>query len=385
MDMSGRVDSKDRNEAIGKVFGIMLNTQTYTAAKVLMDVLYQQAAIALAMWALGIDFEDEDEEERKRRTTRSFLASAMIGVFNLFVGKYGNIAKIIPRLAFATGFTLFYKDKVQTEENKGTLKDPNEDLFYDPTGVPVVDLSVRQMVQISKAIKKDGDAYELARTAGMFASLATGFATIERITTKTTKEMAESPKRKDIKLGEKTDLLGEKKFDERKAKLFKYLKEGHEDYAKTIFEKMTGPTTATQYPQRLQKTFEAIMDHLQADRVESQMRGADYFGALAYGFGFAGKEINVTLPEGIEGSLDVLMGRGYINDGDIRRIVQRYEDQYQQNMKMIETLKEVYPTFGNAFYDFFKPDGPGEASLPKSYSIMRRIKKKGSLAYDIPE
>jgi hypothetical protein len=219
----------------------------------------------------------------------------------------------------------------------------------------------------------------------MLASFATGFATIERITTKTTKEMSESPFRKDVKIATKTDLLGEKKFDERKVKLFKYLKEGHEDYAKTIFEKMTGPATATQYPERVQKTFQAIMDHLQADRVQSQMRGANYFGALTYGLGFTGKEVNVTLPEGIEGSLDALMGRGYLDDGDVRRIVQRYEDQYQQDMKMIETLKEINPTMGNAIYNFFKPGGPGEASLPNSYSLMRRMKKKKGIAYDIPE
>lgn len=385
MDMSGTVDSKERWNATAKVFGILLNTQTYTAAKVLMDVLYQQAAISLALWALGIDFEDEDEEEKARRQKRSFIASALIGVFNLFVGRYGNIYKIIPRIVFASGFALFYKDKEQTEENKGTLKDPNTDLFYDPTGVPVVDLSVRQMVQINKAIKKEGDGYELARTAGMLASFVTGFATIERITTKTTKEMSESPKRKDAKLAEKTDLLGEKKFDERKTKLFKYLKEGHEDYAKTIFEKMVGPVASKNYNENYNKTFQAIMDHLQTDRVRSQMRGSDYFGALAYGLGFAGKEINVTLPGEITGSIDVLMGRGYLNEGDIRRIVQRYEDQYQEDMKMIETLKEVNPILGNALENFFKPEGPGEGSLPQSYSIMRRMKKKGSLAYDIPE
>jgi hypothetical protein len=147
MDMSGRVESKDRRDAMSKVFGILVNTQTYTVMKVGMDILYQQAAIALALWALGIDFEDEDEEEKKRRYKKSLLASAIIGIFNLFVGRYGNIYKILPRLAFALGFALFYKDKEQTEENKGTLKDPNEDLFFDPTGVPVVDLSVRQIEQ----------------------------------------------------------------------------------------------------------------------------------------------------------------------------------------------------------------------------------------------
>ncbi len=385
MDMSGTVDAKERWSAGAKVFGILANTQTYAAVKIGMDILYQQVAIAIALWALGIDFEDEDEEERKRRQNRSLATSALLGVFNLFVGKYGNIAKIIPKVAFALGFAAFYKDKEQTEENKGTLKDPNTDLFYDPTGVPVVDLAVRQMEQIGKNIKKEDDGYELARTAGMLASFVTGFATIERITAKTTKEMSESPKRKDAKLAEKTDLLGEKKFDERKTKLFKYLKEGHEDYAQTIFEKMVGPVVSENYNENYNKTFQAIMDHLQTDRVRSQMKGSDYFGALAYGLGFAGKEINVTLPEGITGNIDVLMGRGYLNEGDIRRIVQRYENQYQEDMKMIETLKEVNPILGNALEKFFKPEGPGEGSLPQSYSIMRRMKKKGSLAYDIPE
>ena len=386
MDASGSATLKDKADAGVKVLGVLLNTQTYTVAKVLFDVIYQQAAIAIAMWILGVDFEDEDEEDKKRRQTNSFLASAIIGVFNLFIGKYGNIAKIIPRLAFATGFALFYKDKEQTEENKGTLKDPNEDLFIDPTGVPVVDLAVRQMIELAKAIKKENDAYQLAKTAGMFASFVTGFATIERITTKTAKEVRESPIRKDVRMSEQTDFLQTKKYEERKVKLFKYLREGKEDYAGQIYNLMVGPKAKTNMKTDRSALLEDLMDAMQQDRVSSNDGGAEYLAVLAYGFGLDSGDIPFTMRNKITGSVNTLKGRGEIDDGLIRRIVQRYEEQYQQGLKMVETMKEIDPQIGRFLEEYYlKGNKPGEALLPAQYSQLRAIRKAKGIASNIPE
>ena len=386
MDMSGSVDSQERRRAAMKVFSILGNTGTYAVAKYLVDVAYQQLAIVLAMFILGVDFEPEDEEDKKKRLKNSFYASAILGIFNLFIGRYGNIFKIIPRVAFSLGFAIFYQDRVQTEENKGTLKDPNQDLFFDPTGVPVVDLSIRQIMQIYKTVKSKDDAYEIARLAGMLASFATGFATIERLVNKTTREMRESPLRKDVLRREESDVTGKLKYQERREKLLKYLAADEIDAAKQILGKITGKPGTMEYDQKMSLLLNDLIEFMNSDKVISQERGAEYIPAVAYGFGLLGDpNIPITLPNNVTGTIQVLKGMGILDDGQIRRIVQKYEIQYQKNMTMLKNLQKIDETLGNPLYQAYAPGGELQGAMLSGYPLLRAARKKKSLAYDVVE
>ena len=93
----------------------------------------------------------------------------------------------------------------------------------------------------------------------------------------------------------------------------------------------------------------------------------------------------VTLPGGVEAPLELLLKTGEWDESTIRRIIQKYEEYYHDNLKMMETLKEVDPDMGNIIYELFKQDGSEEPLMLNSYAVMRRDKKKGSIAYDIPK